>query len=630
MLKPGHRIGNYEIQALLGDGGMASVYSARHVDMGTDHAIKVLLDNYARQPRTVERFKLEARAQFRLRHPNVVQVTDYVSDPDAPAMVMDLIDGMNLRQAMERRKGPWPLPDVLAVMLPVLEGMAFVHREGLDGSAVVHRDLKPENILLDLGGGKAWPGVPKIADFGIAKVMGSANIGTKTNARMGTAPYMAPEQFRNAKDVDARADVWALGMMLWELLVGRLPIDADDNIALIKLYEGLEVVPRLDALDRRVPQELAGAVAQAMSVGLDGRFRDAGPLLRVMGALGNGTASRAAAAQPQAPVRAAVRAVVAESVAARPLRPTEIAAPDRPASAIEQQLAQKSTATAWAVFGVVVVAALIVLFVAAGAGEKAVKRPEPAEAPATAPVAVPTAAGASPIAAGFVRIQPGSFTMGSPVGEEGRDEDEVPHQVRITKAFDLKTTEVTQREWRAVMGANPAKFTACGDDCPVEQVSWPDAVEYCNKLSAAEKLPACYEGERFVGLGCTGYRLPTEAEWEYSARAGTTDATYGARDQVAWFGDNSNNSTRPVGQKLANAWGLHDMLGNVWEWTSDWHGAYTGDATDPVGPSSGQYRVNRGGSWGNSARNVRAALRGDVVLGYRYFVLGLRLARSVP
>ncbi len=187
MLQPGDRIGNYEIQSVLGDGGMAIVYRARHLAMGTDHAIKVLLANYALQPRTVERFRLEARAQFKLRHLNIVRVTEYVDDAGAPALVMDLVEGMTLRQAIDQRPGPWPMADVLAVMNSVLEGMAFVHREGLDGEPVVHRDLKPENILLDLAGGKPWPGVAKIADFGVAKVRGSSPVATQANVRIGTA-----------------------------------------------------------------------------------------------------------------------------------------------------------------------------------------------------------------------------------------------------------------------------------------------------------------------------------------------------------------------------------------------------------------------------------------------------------
>ncbi|MSQ84029.1 MAG: serine/threonine protein kinase [Myxococcales bacterium] len=285
MLQSGHRIGNYEIQSVLGDGGMAIVYRARHLAMGTDHAIKVLLANYALQPRTVERFRLEARAQFKLRHPNIVQVTEYVDDAGAPALVMDLVEGMTLRQAIDRRPGPWPMADVLAVMSSVLEGMAFVHREGLDGEPVVHRDLKPENILLDLAGGKPWPGVAKIADFGVAKVRGSSPVATQANVRIGTAAYMAPEQFKGAQDVDARADVWSLGMMTWELVAGRLPIDCNDQLALMQLYSGQQPLQRLNVVVPDCPNVLASAVAQALAVDAELRFQDAVPLLRIFKAM---------------------------------------------------------------------------------------------------------------------------------------------------------------------------------------------------------------------------------------------------------------------------------------------------------------------------------------------------------
>jgi formylglycine-generating enzyme required for sulfatase activity len=211
---------------------------------------------------------------------------------------------------------------------------------------------------------------------------------------------------------------------------------------------------------------------------------------------------------------------------------------------------------------------------------------------------------------GFVRIEPGSFTMGSPGSEEGRDNDEAQHAVTLTRGFCLMATEVTQGQWRSVMGSNPSGFASCGASCPVEQVSWDDAVAYANRKSQAEGLQPCYEGSTFVGVGCTGYRLPTEAEWEYAARAGTTGARHGSLDAVAWHVGNSGGTTHPVGQKQANAWGLYDMLGNVWEWTSDWYGSYPGGAvTDPVGASTGSNRVLRGGSWYSHARLARAAYR---------------------
>jgi formylglycine-generating enzyme required for sulfatase activity len=220
--------------------------------------------------------------------------------------------------------------------------------------------------------------------------------------------------------------------------------------------------------------------------------------------------------------------------------------------------------------------------------------------------------------------------MGSPANESGRQSDEVQHQVTITRDFWLKESEVTQGEWRSLMGSNPSAFSTCGDGCPVELVSWFDAVDYVNALSRSEGLPECYGTNRtFVGLSCRGFRLPTEAEWEYAARAGTTGERYGPLDAIAWHSGNSGGRTQPVRGKQANAWGLYDMIGNVWEWTHDWYDAYGGAATDPLGPGTGSRRVLRGGGWGFDAALCRAAVRDNGGPGYRRGLLGFRPARSV-
>jgi len=292
--------------------------------------------------------------------------------------------------------------------------------------------------------------------------------------------------------------------------------------------------------------------------------------------------------------------------------------------------------------------------------------------------------------AGFVLIEAGSFQMGSPTSEPGRDDDETQHRVTITRDFYLQAHEVTQGEWQALMGSNPSYFPACGDDCPVELVSWYEAVTFANELSESEGRQQCYnvsgrsgtlgggcDGERyctgdfayssvsFVGLDCDGYRLPTEAEWEYAARAGTTTTLYTgsmdirgernapALDPIAWYGGNSGVTysggrdcsgwderqytssshcgTHPVGSKSPNDWGLYDVLGNVWEWTWDWYGDYpSGSVTDPTGVSSGQNRVIRGGSWNSYARYVRSANRSYYGPGRRRYGIGFRLARSAP
>ena len=218
-------------------------------------------------------------------------------------------------------------------------------------------------------------------------------------------------------------------------------------------------------------------------------------------------------------------------------------------------------------------------------------------------------------------IEPGTFQMGSTNG----DADEKPvTQVTLTKAYWLGKTEVTQAQWSALMGSNPSHFK--GDDRPVEKVSWDEAMEYCRKLTArertADRLPAGYV-----------YTLPTEAQWEYACRSGTTGDYAGNLDSIGWFDDNSGHTTHAVGKKQANAWGLSDMHGNVWEWCADWYQEHLpgGSVTDPTSAVSGTYRVLRGGSWGGDATLCRSAVRGGGGPGYRDNNLGFRLAlRSVP
>jgi formylglycine-generating enzyme required for sulfatase activity len=217
----------------------------------------------------------------------------------------------------------------------------------------------------------------------------------------------------------------------------------------------------------------------------------------------------------------------------------------------------------------------------------------------------------------------GTFTMGSPTLEVGRNTDEVEHQVTLTKGFWMSETEVTQAQWVAVMGSNPSYFT--GDTSrPVEQVSWDDICTATTGYLA--KLNAANPGN--------GFRLPTEAEWEYAYRAGTTQRFYWGDDpsytligNYAWYSNNSSNTTHSVGTKTANAWGLKDMSGNVWEWCADWYGSYaSGAVTDPTGLGTGSIRVVRGGGCYYND-NCRAADRGSGDPGSTYVDIGLRLAR---
>lgn len=222
-----------------------------------------------------------------------------------------------------------------------------------------------------------------------------------------------------------------------------------------------------------------------------------------------------------------------------------------------------------------------------------------------------------PFAGKMVRVDGGTFQMGDTFGEGKNDKQPIR---RITlSSFYMSKYEVTQAQWREVMGNNPSYFTDC-DQCPVEQVSWEDIQEFLRKLN---------------GIVGKSYRLPTEAEWEYAARGGRQSRGYkysGSNnvDEFAWHRGNSGSKTRPVGTKKANELGLYDMSGNVWEWCSDWFGAYPSTAqTNPKGPSKGSNRVIRGGGWNDDPHNTRVAIRGGNAPTLRYRYLGFRLALSL-
>jgi len=227
----------------------------------------------------------------------------------------------------------------------------------------------------------------------------------------------------------------------------------------------------------------------------------------------------------------------------------------------------------------------------------------------------PQPSGGTITLADFVLIPAGQFQMGSSTG--GFAAERPVHTVNITRPFYMQKTEVTQAQWQAVMGTNPSLFKTCGPDCPVEQVSWDDIQVFLAKLNQANP-------------GAT-YRLPTEAEWEYAARAGTTGDYGGAGvlDQMGLYSGNAGSRTHPVAQKLPNAWGLYDMHGNAYEWVQDWYGAYQAAAvSDPLGPANGTYRVRRGGSWAVAATYARSAYRFDLnVPSTRSSHIGFRLAR---
>jgi formylglycine-generating enzyme required for sulfatase activity len=215
----------------------------------------------------------------------------------------------------------------------------------------------------------------------------------------------------------------------------------------------------------------------------------------------------------------------------------------------------------------------------------------------------------------MVSVPAGSFAMGSLPGAPMRQEEELPHRVTLTRPFRIASTEVTQRQWLALMPQN--RSPQPGDDLPVTSISWKEAQEFCLKLSQREG---------------TKYRLPTEAEWEFACRAGAGNAAVdgGGLETVAWYADNSDGKPHAVAQKAPNAWGLFDLLGNVAEWTQDAYAPYSRDpATDPTGPAAGPARVVRGGAWRSFPPAVRCAARTGTPESYQLGHVGLRVVQEI-
>jgi formylglycine-generating enzyme required for sulfatase activity len=276
--------------------------------------------------------------------------------------------------------------------------------------------------------------------------------------------------------------------------------------------------------------------------------------------------------------------------------------------------------------------------------------------------------GGAPTAPGtweLIDVSGTPFTMGSPAVELGHQSSEVEHEVTLTRNFYIMTTEITQQQYLDEMGYNPSNFSGCGMDCPVERVNWHEVAAYANALSALEGLGECYSctgtapadidcsrsGSYATPYECPGYRMPTEAEWEYAARGGTTTATYAGDlddtnvafdavtcdanpelEGIAWWcgAVGVGSTTHAVAGKVPNAYGLYDMLGNLYEWCDDWYAVYPGDETAPTGPPSGSGRVLRGGSWDDYAGLARAAYRYGFTPGGRSASLGGRILRSAP
>lgn len=659
------RLGHYEIEAILGRGAFGIVAKAFDEKLHRVVAIKLMSPELASTSPPRKRFLREARTAAAVTHENIVAIHAVEEEP-IPYLVMEYIPGQTLQQRMDAQ-GPLEPTEILRIGRQVAAGLAAAHAANL-----IHRDIKPANILLTGGPNER----AKISDFGLARAVDDATL-TSSGLIAGTPMYMAPEQARG-EPLDHRADLFSLGSVLYQMASGRPPFRAANTVAVLKRV--CEDTPRpLDDVIPGIPGWLETIVFRLLEKDRDDRYQTAQEVadllarcqseLQHQGRVTCVTGRRSAAAETQEwPVRTA-------EPAAKGRRPI-----------------------GWLAVGFVAVVAVTGLLLVQGRRQNAegnrVRPPAqiavagtpqtPAKTPAVVgwhgwPADAPQPAIApfdatqakrhqeewaaylkipiehtNSLGMKFVLIPPGEFTMGSTAEEIaaglkdiGQDkhwqeciQSEAPqHKVILTQPIYLGVNEVTQAEYEKVMGVNPSHFAAIGAgkesvagmetvDHPVEMVRWYDAAEFCVKLSKQEKLK----------LDGTGYRLPSEAEWEFACRAGTvTKYWIGDQDEdlvrAGWFGGNAGGRTHAAGELKTNPFGLNDIHGNVWEWVQDgWDASYYGQfsqkpAVNPI--SAGSQRVIRGGRCYDAASTCRSSIRGAYNPGYGGHNVGFRVSLTV-
>jgi len=657
-LQPGQTV--FERHTLirqLGRGGMGVVWLARDEKLEQEVALKFLPEVVALDAEAVRDLKRETRRALRLTHPRIVRIYDFIDDSRCAGISMEYVEGRTLASMkLDAASGCLSVAQLAPWVQQLCEALEYAHTE----AQIVHRDLKPANLMLDA------KGALKVADFGISATLSDTTTRASKQASSSRTPvYMSPQQMMGEKPA-ATDDIYSLGATLYELLTGKPPFYSGN----VLLQVQNKVPPSLAARRVELGVESAEAIpiaweetiAACLAKQSEDRPQSAAEVWKRLNGVGPDLAS--APGSTVGPDLGRGRAALAARATAAP--PVLTSAPSN-----RFGLATVSPVKFAIIFSLVEVAVLSAwyfgiaqpeqrrlaeqqrqeegLLAEVARLENARREAEQARRTGVVPASLrrdttTTTDGRSitisDLNLELVPISAGRFAMGSTKG--GADEQPMT-QVEITRPYWLGKTEVTQGQWEAVMGSNPSSFK--GATRPVENVSYDDAVEFCRKLTererAAGRLPSGYE-----------YTLPTEAQWEYACRAGTTTAYSWGNEfelgrcnvendpgssetkNVATFERRGlpTDSTMPVGQFAANAWGLYDMHGNVWEWCRDWYGDYPGGTVaDPMGPSWGADRVYRGGSLSSTAAGCRSAYRGNVGPGCRSSYLGFRLAlSSVP
>ncbi len=620
---------DWVLMSLLGKGGMGSVWKAKnHFDeLG---ALKLMLPHLVSNDRLIKRFQLEIRAIKKIRHPNVVEMSDWGKDRlhgrEQWYFVTDFIEGKPLSKILQERGG-LPMEEAKKMFLQLADGLHAAHAEG-----VIHRDIKPGNIMV------RPDGTPVIIDFGIARQLEDPSM-TQTHERVLTLQFASPEQLYG-EGVGPQSDVFSLAATLSFVLYPdpkrqRPQFEPDKSPEAFHwlLERCLSYKPETRPQDMREFSEMLSQIEFSDGVPVSFPRRPA-PAVTPSSV---GVTPELAFTPGGAPAPAAPPAVdiyhyngpegVQEKLSLAAVVERIHGAPKG------RHLLWKKGWESWQMWHKVEAVRESVR-----ESLMALKESQTQQASAVTPFSkhILSVGGCEHT---MIAIPPGSFWMGNQ--NVDAESDEKPrHRVQLTRGFLLGQTQMTQDIYEIVSGHNPSQYKY--PNHPAERVSWYDVVRWCNQLSERQGLRPAYELTDVDGkpqarwvLESDGYRLPTEAEWEYAARAATNLTYAGSNrpDEVAWFGASrrrEGQKTYRVGEKEPNGWGFYDMSGNVWEWCwEDMRGYTAADAVDPVGTVETQYRVCRGGSNYLDARQTRCSYRMRYDVNYRSLFVGFRVARTL-